>query len=200
MAKREDKRDIILSAAKMVFYEMGFNGAKMQDIADRAEINRAMLHYYYADKETLFNDVFKSAVKDFFSKMKPLFDNSLPILEKIKQFIHHYIDLFIDDELLPGFLLKELSFNKEWLLNTLIGLQHQINQFKLCVEEGIQDNILRPINSNQLFLDLISLCAHPFVAKSMFQSALQLSDEEYKQLLLERKDSLTELFINSLKL
>ena len=63
MKKNETKETTeqqILDAAKTVFQAKGMDGARMQEIADAAGINKAMLHYYYRSKEMLFEAVFKA--------------------------------------------------------------------------------------------------------------------------------------------
>ena len=52
----------ILDAAKEVFMKYGLYGARMQDIADTAKINKALLHYYFRNKEKLFDKVFEGAL------------------------------------------------------------------------------------------------------------------------------------------
>ena len=47
----------ILVSAKKVFYQKGLKGARMQEIADDAGVNKAMLHYYFRSKEKLFDKV-----------------------------------------------------------------------------------------------------------------------------------------------
>ena len=44
----------ILDAAKTIFIQKGFDGARMQDIADEAKLNKSLVHYYYRSKEELF--------------------------------------------------------------------------------------------------------------------------------------------------
>ena len=51
-AKTVEER--ILDAAYVTFIENGYEGAKMRDIAARADINISMLHYYYRSKDNLF--------------------------------------------------------------------------------------------------------------------------------------------------
>ena len=51
----------ILNAAKRIFQQKGMEGARMQEIADEAGINKALLHYYYRSKQLLFEAVFKNA-------------------------------------------------------------------------------------------------------------------------------------------
>ena len=54
--KDRSAEEKILAAAKKVFVEKGMDGARMQDIADEAGINKALLHYYFRNKEKLFQD------------------------------------------------------------------------------------------------------------------------------------------------
>lgn len=48
----------IFDAAHEIFVQKGLDGAKMQEIADKAGINKALLHYYFRDKQRLFEGVF----------------------------------------------------------------------------------------------------------------------------------------------
>ena len=67
----------ILIAARQVFIEKGLAGARMQDIADRAEINKAMLHYYFKNKEMLFELIFKETAGRLFPHFEKLMDSDL---------------------------------------------------------------------------------------------------------------------------
>ncbi len=58
-------REAILRAAIHEFAERGFAGARTENIAKSAEVNKAMLHYYYHDKETLYNAVLDSLYGSF---------------------------------------------------------------------------------------------------------------------------------------
>ena len=58
----------IFEAATDVFVEKGMDGARMQDIADKAGINKALLHYYFRTKDKLFNAVFEMIAKKIFKK------------------------------------------------------------------------------------------------------------------------------------
>ena len=55
----------IKEAARIVFIRKGMAGARMQEIADKAGINKAMLHYYYRSKEKLFQTIFKEILDAF---------------------------------------------------------------------------------------------------------------------------------------
>ena len=67
----------IFEAATDVFIEKGMDGARMQEIADRAGINKALLHYYYRSKEKLFDAVFTIIAKQMLKRFAPVFDENL---------------------------------------------------------------------------------------------------------------------------
>ncbi len=55
----------IFDAALQVFARKGKDGARMQAIADRADINKAMLHYYFRSKDKLYEQVFAFTMRRF---------------------------------------------------------------------------------------------------------------------------------------
>ena len=67
MNKDQSTEQKILHAAKKVFHQKGYEGARMQDIADEAGINKALLHYYFRKKENLFDRVFQETLQSFVS-------------------------------------------------------------------------------------------------------------------------------------
>lgn len=71
---------LILEAACQVFLDKGLEGARMQEIADRAGINKALLHYYFRTKEKLFERVFESVIASVFPQVLHLIgsDESIP--------------------------------------------------------------------------------------------------------------------------
>jgi AcrR family transcriptional regulator len=62
----------IFDAATVVFEEEGLSGARMQNIADRAGINKALLHYYFRTKDHLFEAVFTKLAQKMFMKFSPI--------------------------------------------------------------------------------------------------------------------------------
>ena len=67
----------IFEAATEVFEEKGMDGARMQDIANHAGINKSLLHYYFRTKDHLFNAVFEKLAGKMFRKFAPLFEKDL---------------------------------------------------------------------------------------------------------------------------
>src|SRR5690606_4984620 len=77
---------LILEAAKRVFHERGLAGTRMQQIADEAGINKALLHYYFRNKEQLFKAVFTDALAQVIPQITDIFNADQPLPDKIRTF------------------------------------------------------------------------------------------------------------------
>jgi AcrR family transcriptional regulator len=99
----------IFEAATIVFEEEGLTGARMQNIADRAGINKSLLHYYFRTKDHLFEAVFTKLAKKMFTKFTPIFEKNLSLEEKIRFFFREHISFMQQNPKLPGFILNEIN-------------------------------------------------------------------------------------------
>ena len=115
----------ILDAAKEVFQQKGMTGARMQEIADKAGINKALLHYYYRTKDKLFEKVFELAFSLFIPKVKEMMISDKPVFEKIEFFVENYLNLLQKHPYIPGFVISELNRNPEILVK-IIGKNIQL--------------------------------------------------------------------------
>jgi len=195
----------ILDAAKDVFEQKGMTGARMQEIADKAGINKALLHYYYRTKDKLFEKVFEVAFSLFLPKVKDMMTGETPIFEKIEFFVENYINLLNKHPYIPGFIISELNRNPQMLVNIFeknIGLQKTdiIQKLDQQIQREVESGILKPISAQNLMTNVVSLCIFPIVAKPVLKGILFNNNEkEYKTFLKQRKEFVKEFVINSIK-
>src|SRR6476646_10827126 len=119
--KEQNTEKKILAAAKKIFLKEGMAGARMQDIADGAGINKALLHYYFRSKEKLFEMIFKEAIKEFLPKINLIFESDKDLFEKIEMFCKEYIDQIRKTPYLPVFILNEVNQQPEALIKKMWG-------------------------------------------------------------------------------
>lgn len=195
----------ILNAAKDVFQKKGMTGARMQEIADKAAINKALLHYYYRTKEKLFEKVFELAFSLFVPRVKEMMASEEPILEKIDFFVDNYIDLLQKHPYIPGFVINELNRNPQILVNifeknTLIKEDNIIQKLENQIKHEVQAGLIKPIDARNLLVNIIALCVFPIVARPVIQGVMFDNDKKmYDQFLDQRKNFVKEFIINSIK-
>ena len=76
MSELTEPEKKILEAAKRVFEKHGFDGARMQQIADETGISKASLHYYFRSKEKLFDLIFEETMAEFLALVSTWEDDS----------------------------------------------------------------------------------------------------------------------------
>src|SRR5690554_5197668 len=141
--KNQDTEGQILNAAENVFQKKGMDGARMQEIADEAGINKAMLHYYYRSKQLLFEAVFTNAFSLLAPQLNKILNDDSSIEDKVKNFTHNYISFIAKHPYLPNFIIQEMNRNPKFFdkiqQNTAFPTLDKFNsQVALEAEQGIQ--------------------------------------------------------------
>ena len=190
----------IFDAARIVFQKKGFAGARMQEIADEAGINKAMLHYCFKNKQSLFEAVFMKAFHQLAPQINLIFSSNESIFDKIRQFTHSYISFVINHPFLPQFIVQEMNNNPEFVMQFLNHENRPNPSLMIAqIEAEIAAGIIKPIPPKQLLLDIFSLTVFPFAAQTMVKGMFHISETEFNQMMEERKTTIAEHIINSIK-
>lgn len=200
MAKKKEQvsKQVIIEAARNVFIEKGFDGARMQEIADRADINKALLHYYFSSKENLFEEVFNEA----FSSFIPRFNEELKQATTFKSFLvvilNLYIKLLSKHPYIPIFILSELHRNPDRPVKLVRGMI-DMEVIKNLIEKEVDDGKLIKMDPRELITNILSLCIFPFAARPMIQRILWDNNEkQYQEFLNQRAETIYQFIQNIL--
>jgi len=198
--KEPDTERKIMEAAGKVFMLKGKDGASMQDIADEAGINRTLVHYYFRNKDKLFDAIFN----DLLGKVVPIvtatFMQDIPVMKKFEFFVETYTDLLREMPFLPFFFFQEISLNPDRLVGLIqeggidpsVTIPEILNKLK---EWGIHD-----MDPRHLIANLIGMVIFPFVARPVFQRIGFNNDPEaYDRFLEERKEVIPKFIERALK-
>jgi TetR/AcrR family transcriptional regulator len=197
--KKDDPRARILNASKKVFQAKGMAGARMQDIADEAGINKALLHYYFSNKEKLFEVIFKEAFSQFFPKINAAIDAEISLHEKIRYFCREYIDMMQQNPYLPLFVLHELNNHPERFAKKMFGNRlSPFQRFSLHIQEEIRKKNIRPVDPANLFINMLSMLIFPFIAKPIWMAASGMDENAFRIFMEERKTSIPKFIIDTL--
>ena len=189
--------DKILSAAREVFVSKGYDGARMQEIADMAQINKALLHYYFRNKERLFKDVFEETLQQIGPVIIEFASAAIPLEVKIWKFVDDYIEIMKKNPKLPLFILNEIRVNPERVLsyfpiNNLLNVQILQDQLNQESERGNFNHV----DVRHFMVNVISLTIFPFIGKPIMQQSLQIADDEWEDFLNERKKIIPQTIMN----
>ena len=191
----------ILEAAKLVFIRRGFDGARMQDIADEAGINKALLHYYYRSKDKLFSVIFDELLEQLTNAIQEFIVKIDDIYELIDKFVDFYTDFLKKNPHIPIFIVNEIYQNPQRMQERMIknGKFPKPEQLISKFSKQIESGEIKPINPMYFILNMVSMCIFPFIARPLIQNVFQVPDPIYNFMLDDRKAFIKETLINSIK-
>jgi TetR/AcrR family transcriptional regulator len=191
----------IFDAATEVFEEKGMAGARMQNIADRAGINKALLHYYFRTKDHLFEAVFAKLAQKMFMKFSPILSEELSIEEKIRFFFREHIDFLQQNPKLPGFILNEINHNPQRLKKLMKNID--VRSIWESILEHHKDELYKynitEESIPQIMTTIASLSVFPFAARGIFEVLFNNIGVDFDKYIEDRKEFAAEFVIKAIK-
>ena len=199
--KDQGTEHVIMEAAKKVFLRKGMAGARMQDIADEAGFNKALVHYYFRSKEKLFEVIFMEAAGKLFPRINAIFEGDQPLFEKIELFCEEYISVVSENPYLPMFVLNEIHQDPQYFLQKVWAGKSKPKPAKFLeqIDREVRKGTIKKINPLHLLMNLISMTIFPFVAKPMIEKNLGLDDVQFRAAMEERKKEIPRFIIDAIK-
>jgi AcrR family transcriptional regulator len=191
----------IFEAATDVFVDKGMDGARMQDIASHAGINKALLHYYYRTKDQLFNAVFEMIAGKVLKKFAPVFEDNLSLEEKIRFFFKEHIAFLQENPKLPAFVLNEINRNPARIKKLLKNVHFETLWQKLYEQHkselgkyNITEDTLP-----QLMVSIAALSVFPFAARGLIEGILDKVGVDFNDYIEQRKEFAAEFVIRAIR-
>ena len=179
----------IKTAARIVFHKKGFAGTRTRDIAEQANMNLALLNYYFKSKKKLFGLIMIETLTLFFQTMAMVFNDETTSLEKkIHLVAEKYIDLITEEPEIPLFIMSEIRSHGATFLDKLPGVNMIlqsvfIKQYKEAAGNG---KVTTP-DPLHFLMNVLGLVVFPFIGSPMIKKVGRLSDRQFDKLMQERK-------------
>ena len=197
-----DTERAIFEAALQVFAREGRHGARMQGIADAADINKAMLHYYFRDKRTLYEEVFAYTVGRFMASFDTSLTEAPTFAETLRVFIDGYVDFVCSHEAAMRLIVQENLAG-----GTLLG-EHMREATKTestppsilvdTIEEAVDAGEIRSVDPHHTVLSVVSTCLYFVVARPTVQILHPPAERDWDAFVEERKEHLFDLIYRGL--
>jgi AcrR family transcriptional regulator len=193
-------KEKIISAARDEFVEFGLAGARVDRIARRANINKAMIYYYYRSKEKLYHEVVSQAFHRGAARLKGRLGEAATIDQVLFEFAGMHTHLFGNE---PGFrtmALRELASPTSDLLDQLAaaladtGLPEALQkQF----EAGMKSGTIKRLDSRQVMAAFISLSLGYLLVAPFTDRVWNITDKA--KFLEDRKQVIVDIFLNGVR-
>ena len=202
------KEELILNAAGDVFIEKGLSGARMQEIADRAGINKTLLHYYFRTKKNIYARILGKVFAAFFSQIEEAFGDGSSFATVLRQFIDRLLDLLAANPRVPLFLMQELAqggtIARDILVKTLAHQRMTLpKRLVALIQQEQQAGHLGPVDPIQFMITVLGSCIYFFAAEPIVREVLASVQPgkpfDRKAFLAQRRQSIFDVLYYGLK-
>jgi TetR/AcrR family transcriptional regulator len=197
-------RDRIMTAAMEVFAEKGLDGARMHEIAERANVNKAMIYYHYGSKIALFEMIFRET----FSALLRAYEN-MPVsaFKSIETLVTRIVDIHVgflaQRPKLPALLTREIH-NPDPVVKKI--LDDLAGDFRKRIIEPVTGVLVRvssegrtrPVDPLHTLWNVFALNAFFFAAKPVLETFWKELFIDEDKLLEKRKETVTDLLLYGL--
>lgn len=203
-----DTEQRILDAAHTVFVRRGTAGARMQEIAEEAGVNKALLHYYFRNKNRLAEAVFRRVATGLLARAGAILGGDDDLETKVRRIIGLYLDQLTRTPYVPGYIIGELTQHPDrahQLLDAVRQFRDEahapdfIAGLARQLRAEARRGAIRSIPVEQFIVNLVSLCIFPFAARPLVATVLQLDARGFARFVDERKRTLPVFFLNALR-
>src|ERR1039457_2065562 len=185
----EKRRAAILRAAVAEFAEHGIAGARTDAIARAAHVNKALLYYYFKDKDALYEAVLDHVFSGLRAQVTPVLDSDLPPRQKMLEYLGAYFDYIAANPRFPRVV------QGEWVRSGAKGsaaMQRVARKYfrpifeKLSevLQEGIRTGEFRAVNPMDFLPSVVAVIVFYFTTAPVMKALMKvdpLSEERIRE-------------------
>ena len=162
----EATRDALIQAATELFAERGFDGTRVDQIAESAGVNKAMISYHFGGKKSLYNEILAATFNEAHERFHEIRHSEAPADERLRDFIFTFADLAALQPALPIMVIREvlsggLHIDAD-LLPRFLDLFRTVQDI---IEQGVHDGTFANVNSYVTHISLLGSLVFFFATK-----------------------------------
>jgi AcrR family transcriptional regulator len=196
-----DVKERILVAARELFIKNGYNGTSVRDIAAASDANIAHIKYYYQSKYHLFEIIFEEAFDVLVKRVFRIIKSDMPIFELVESWITAYYEVLAEYPQIPIFILNEVNHNPEQLI-AMVRKRMPEKIFQVLsnrLAEESRKGTIKETSTIDFGLNVLSLCAFPFILGGLAVKVAGISSVEYHTILAQHKNYVIRFVLDALK-
>lgn len=176
-----EKQMRILQAAEVLFASKGYEGTSVRDIARKADVNVAMISYYFGSKDKLLLGLIKQRMEQSSMVLSGLSHNEkLDPWEKIDRIIDHYVDKMLDNRNFHTIISRQMSLDQDPVFREMLISSKTKNSSVIAeiIAEGQRKKIFRKVNVGLTIATVMGTISQVSMSKPFFCSLMNLDPED----------------------
>jgi len=197
-ATREVRERIVL-VAEWVFARKGFGGARTQEIGDLAGVNKAMIHYYFDNKEKLYHAVLDKILFDLIKLTQETTREEASHAEQLELFYKGFFDYVATHRNFSRLTAMERGSGDRYLSRMVTTFFKPLfDRGVAFIEQGVAERAFdRKVNARQYLVSVYGMTMAYF-ADADFMAQLLGEDPLSDRMLKERRESLVKMVFDGL--
>lgn len=200
-------KEKIIRAAIEIFAAKGKHGATMDEIASRAGINKAMVYYYFGDKNHLFRQTLLYIITQIFQKVLGLGlkkrQKESEVISELEGLLRRHFHLIASHPIWSRLIFYSLINEEEdlkWAVQSLLQASPQTSPLPLLslIEKGMAEGKFRRVDPKQTAVSIAGTNVFYFLGRSVAKILLGLKDEEEEDFMRQREESVVDLIFHGL--
>lgn len=184
--EKTDKREHLIKAAEELFAEKGFDGTSVRDIAQKADVNLAMISYYFGSKEKLLQVLIEQRFASSLELLEGMINNNkMTPWEKIERLIEYYVDKILGGRRFHSIINQEYNTDRsKEIIDLITGIKmRNFELIKIILEEGVKKKQFRKIDPEMTMASMMGTINQAINAKNLYCRLFSMegaSEEEYQ--------------------
>ena len=194
----DNAEERIRAAAKKLFTEKGFANTTVRNVAEEADVNIALLNYYFRSKEKLFQAIFAESFQEYHQNiLNTMYHEDLPLKERLQKFVHEGTEQLKKNPDLPMFISNECKQNPEAFASSITSKKEQIKNSNLVrqLEEEANKGNIRQIDPLQFHFLVSSNVVAPFLSYSLVKMVCEVENISLDEFLDRRKEIVVDMIM-----
>ncbi|MFC4232623.1 TetR/AcrR family transcriptional regulator [Parasediminibacterium paludis] len=190
-----DKKQHIMSHAMQLFADKGFEATSIRDLAKVADVNVAMVNYYFGSKEKLMEAIIEEKAGYMKDRIEELNANtSISEIAKVNFLIEDYVNRIVSNPNFHKLLYKELmGINRESLNQTLTEtLSRNTKNFAKIIENGVKKKVFKKVDPVLTVASIVGSITQIMMSKNMCNQLMEkphdyepFTDDAFKKRLIK---------------
>lgn len=197
-----EKEEEIFKAAIDEFSQYGKKGARVQSIAKKANCNKTLIHYYFRNKDRLYEEVFDYHFTQLFLTVYQAITDAPTFKETLIRFVDQFIEFLKEFGPYPILMLKEMDMESKKKRFERIKEKTgtgSVSLFKEKMGEAAERGEIRDLDARHTFMSIIGACTQLFIAYPILSISGHGSPEKKERFIEEHKKHVIELIYNGLR-
>lgn len=190
-----DKKGHIISHAMQLFADKGFEATSIRDLAKAADVNVAMVNYYFGTKEKLMEAIIEEKAAYMKDRIEELNANtSISEIDKVNILIEDYVNRIVSNPNFHKLLYKELMGSNRENLNQLLTntFARNTKNFAKIIENGIKKKVFKKVDATLTVASIVGSITQIMMSKNMCNQLMEkpqdyepYTDEAFKKRLIK---------------